>query len=218
MGIRPTLPRQQGRVKQAYRKDTKAQTNDPKQTELASGFTVADYESAVKAQDKDKIANALHRRFTERYIELVTPSNGKQVHGFTIMAVSCLMVESLESFCRGWEHSKGKRSELAFCHFFDSHRQFDSFRGHSAQFYKNVRCGILHQAETTGGWKITREKAAPLFDPGPLPTINATLFLQHLCAVLDSFCAGLKTADWNSSEEWRNVRTKMKALCKNCCP
>ena len=40
------------------------------------------------------------------------------MHGFTIMAVSCLMVESLESFCRGWEHSKGKRGELAFCHFF----------------------------------------------------------------------------------------------------
>jgi hypothetical protein len=28
---------------------------------------------------------------------------------------------------------------------------------------------------------------------------------------------GLKTANWNS-EEWRNVRKKMKALCENCCP
>ena len=133
-----------------------------------------------------------------------------------MMAVSCLMMESLESFCQGWKNSD-RKSELAFCHFFDNHRQFDSFRGYSAQFYKNVRCGILHQAETTGGWKITRGKAAPLFDPGPSPTINATLFLQRLREVLDGFCDGLKTAAWNSTE-WTNARTKMKALCDNCRP
>jgi hypothetical protein len=137
----------------------KSQSTDPKQTELASNFTVADYESAVKALDRDRVADALHRRFAERYIEPVTASHGKQVHGFTIMAVSCLMIESLESFCRGWENSNGK-SELAFCHFFDSQRQFDRFRGHSAEFYRNVRCGILHQAETTGGWRITRVRTA----------------------------------------------------------
>jgi len=195
----------------------KAQSSDPRQTLLASDFTVAKYESAVAAKDGKRIADALRRRFTERYIEPITPANAKHMHGFTMMAVSCLMIESLESFCRGWENSKGK-SELAFCQFFDSHHQFDSLRGHSADYYENVRCGILHQAETTGGWKITRKKGAPLFDPGPPPTINAALFLQQLRAVLDSFCEGLNTADWNSSEEWRNVRKKMKAVCKNCCP
>ena len=198
----------------------KAQSNDPKQIELASGFTVADYESAG-AQDSDKVAEALRRRFTERYIEPVTPSddkcNRKPVHGFTIMAVSCLLIESFESFRQGWANSNGQ-SQLAFCLFFDGHNDFATFRGHAAQFYKNVRCGILHQAETTGGWKITRKERTPLFDPGPLPTINAILFLKHLRTVIDSFCDSLKTADWDSSEEWRNVHKKMRALCKNCYP
>jgi hypothetical protein len=199
-------------------KNVNAGSNDPKQTELASGFTVADYEAACKCKppEKDQIANALHRRFTERYIDPVTPSKDKKMHGFTMMAVSCLLIESLESFCRGWENSSGK-SELTFRHFFDSHSQFDSFRGHAAHFYRNVRCGILHQAETTGSWKITQKTHAPLFAPAPSLTVNARLFLQRLRAVLDGFCDGLKTADWNS-EEWRNVRKKMKALCENCCP
>ena len=194
----------------------KALSNDPKQTELASNFNVAQYETACGAQERDTIAEVLRRRFAERYIDPVTPTEGKQMHGFTMMAISCLMIESLESFSQGWENSNGK-SEAAFCCFFDSHSQFDEFRGHFAQFYRNVRCGILHQAETTGGWKITRKEAAPLFDAAPPPTINATLFLQHLHAVLDRFCDGLKTADWNSTE-WKNVRKKMKALCHNCRP
>jgi hypothetical protein len=187
-------------------------TVDPKQTKLASKFTVAQYETACSKKNKEEIAEALRRRFKERYIEPVTAKNR---HGFAMMAISCLMIESLESFRQGWENSNSK-SELAFCYFFDSHSQFDSFRGHCAQFYKNVRCGILHQAETTGGWRITRKNSAPLFD-AVSHTINATSFLKHLCEVLDGFCDALKTADWDSTE-WKNVRKKMKALCHNCRP
>ncbi len=190
-------------------------SNDPRQTELASNFTVAQYEKCCE-QDKNTIAEALHRRFKERYIDPVTPEKGKRMHGFTMMAVSCLMVESLESFWQGWENSDHKSKE-AFRKFFDRHSQFMAFRSHSTQFYKNVRCGILHQAETTGGWKITRKETAPLFAAAPSPTINATLFLKQLQRALDGFRDTLKTADWNSTE-WKNIRRKMKSLCENCRP
>jgi hypothetical protein len=182
-------------------------------TELATGFTVRDYEAALAAQDRDRIANALHKRLTERYIQPVT--DPKHKHGFTMMAISCLMIEALESFRQGWrdtnERGKGK---AAFCYFFDNNDRFKDFRGHSQQFYKNVQCGILHQAETTGGWRITRKATAPLFDSGSL-TINVECFLKNLSLVLADFCAELKTADWDSLD-WKHVRTKMKALCENC--
>jgi len=193
--------------------NVKAVSNDPGLTELALHFTANQYEACVKKEDRDTIAEALRRRFTERYIDPVAPKKDKTTHGFAMMAISCLLIESLESFCQGWQNSNSK-SEAAFCYFFDSHSQFNEFRGQFAQFYKNVRCGILHQAETTGGWKITRKKAAPLFD-APSLTINAILFLKHLRAVLDGFCDGLNTAEWNSTD-WKNVRKKMKALCHNC--
>jgi hypothetical protein len=196
--------------------NVKALSNDPRQTELASKFTVAQYE-ACGEQDKSTIAEALHRRFQERYIDPVTPQKGAPMHGFTMMAISCLMIESLESFCQGWEDSNDGRGKEAFRKFFDRHNQFIAFRSHYAKFYKNVRCGILHQAETTGGWKITRKVTAPLFVVAPSPTVNAFLFLKHLQTALDGFCDALKTADWNSSE-WKNVRRKMKSLCNNCRP
>ncbi len=132
-----------------------------------------------------------------------------------MMAIACLMIESIESFYRGWKDSNGK-SKKAFRHFFARHDGFDDFRSYSLPFYINVRCGIHHQAETTGGWKITRRKGAPLFDEGS-KTINANLFLERLREVLDTFCEGLKTAEWNSTE-WNKVRMKMDALCRNCAP
>lgn len=184
---------------------------DPELTELATGFTVRDYKRARDAQQREGIAEAIRRRFTERYIN--PASDAKYKHGFTMMAISCLMIEALESFRQGWESSDGK-SKAAFCYFFDSNDEFMEFRGHAQTFYKNVRCGILHQAETTGGWRITRKSTAPLFHSSSL-TINATRFLKSLHAVLDKYCDGLKTIDWQSSN-WRQVLIKMNALCDNC--
>jgi hypothetical protein len=188
---------------------------DPQQTQLALDFTVANYKNACTKENKAAIAEALRRRFALRYIDPVTPAEGKKMDGFTMVAISCLMIESLQSFCDGWKDTYGK-SELAFCHFFDSHSQFSCFHGYITQFYKNVRCGILHQAETTGGWKITRKSKAPLFDPATL-TINATLFLNCLRQILNDFCDDLKVEAWDS-ERWRNVLKKMDALCENCEP
>lgn len=186
--------------------------NDPENTELATGFTVRDYLAARDAREKNRIADAINRRSTERYI---TPAKDpKYKHGFAIMAISCLMIEALESFRRGWKRTDNK-GEVAFCYFFNSHDAFKPLRSHCEQFYKNVRCGILHQAETTGGWKITRNtRQVPFFDSDSL-TINATTFLKNLAEVLYRFCRELKSAEWDSAD-WKNVVKKMDALCDNC--
>ena len=139
----------------------KALSDDPEQTELATGFTVRDYKAARdKANSgdvaaKSTIADAIRLRFTERYIKHATgPSceHGRSYrHGFTMMAISCLMIEALESFHQGWKDtSEPGKGKSAFCFFFDTNDRFKDFRGFSQQFYKNVRCGILHQAETPG--------------------------------------------------------------------
>jgi hypothetical protein len=121
-------------------------------TELAKGFTVRDYRQAVKDQNATAIADGIRQRFHERYL---TPITGTTKHGFTMMAGACLTIEALESFRQGWSRTdKNGRSPETFRLFFDSFDSFKPFRG--LDFYKHVRCGILHQAETTGGWKISR--------------------------------------------------------------
>jgi hypothetical protein len=184
---------------------------NPDATELASGFAVADYNRAVCNEDRHAIAEAIRRRFTERYILPVSESKAK--HGFTIMAICCLMIESLESFREGWKSSDGRDKE-AFRFFFAREAAFAAFIGYEDYFHRNVRCGILHQGETYHGWKIVR--SGVLFDQ-TTRTINAALFLRKLKGLLDDFCDGLKVADWKS-DEWKAINRKMRALCFNCKP
>jgi hypothetical protein len=182
----------------------------PDNVELARGYTVKRYRALAVAKDKAQIATLITKRFTERYLA-PTLSQRNIKHGFTSMAVGCLMVEALESFRQGWPDTKDK-SKAAFCSFFDAHPEFAAFRGHAEPFWKNVRCGILHQAETRAGWMIQRK--GPLFDSKDL-IVNATAFLRTLGKVLKSYRIRLKHADWDS-DLWKNCRTKMKAICDNC--
>jgi len=182
--------------------------------ELASGFTVGDYADAVKNHNRNVIAEAIHRRFTERYLMPVTDPAAKR-HGFTMMAIACLMIEALQSFRRGWpDTSQRGQGEQAFCSFFDAEDDFAPFRGHAHDFYKGVRCGILHQAETSLGWRIRRELDLLATDGG-IRTINAKKFVAALEKALDKYRDALKKAEWDD-ESWVLLRKKMERVCANC--
>lgn len=169
----------------------KTSRRDVESTEIASNFTVSQYQHAVAARDRDAIAAAIRRRFTERYIAPVTTAPR---HGFAIMAISCLMLEALESFIRGWKRST-RQSEKLFVEFLDRETDFVAFRGKGIEFYANVRCGILHQVETTAGWRLLR--SGELFDGHR--TINAIKFIQALQRVLNRYCDELKQAGWETN-------------------
>ncbi len=203
--------------------------DNARSVELASDFTVGDYLDAVDARDSKVIAEGIHRRFTERYLAPVTDSGAPKeslarkerggraanCHGFTMMAISCLMIEALQSFRRGWtDTSQRGQGELAFCTFFDAEDAFALFRGHAHDFYKGVRCGILHQAETTLGWRVRREGELLKENEG-VRTINAKKFVLALQEVLDRYRDALKTAAWDD-ESWVLLRKKMKRVCANC--
>ena len=180
------------------------------ETLLSSTISVAKYKELVAQQDTDALVDFILQRFTERYIEPMRVDRKKK-NGFTIMAVSCLMIESLESFYKGWSDSN-RKSQLAFCNFFDRNDNFSFLKGRADEFYKHVRCGILHQGETTKGWHIRRD--GPIFN-GDTKTINAKLFHDQVEISLKKYCKELTTENWDS-DVWKNFKKKMKATCKNC--
>lgn len=186
---------------------------DISQVKLSSKVTVAKYIEFERARDREEISEFVYDRFYERYMVPILALDSDEKHGFSIMANCCLMVEAIESFYRGWPNTNGK-SASAFCDFFDRANEFSDIKGYSSKFYKNVRCGILHQGETTGGWLITRKESSPLIDPDSL-TINATKFLTALKAHLEGYQAELSKSDWDS-EIWKNLRKKMDAIIGNC--
>jgi hypothetical protein len=186
---------------------------------LSSNVTVAKYREMESQQDQREIATFVSERFSERYIlpvkgdpcDSYSDSEGKS--GFTMMAIGCLMVEALESFYQGLPNTRGKKGADIFNSFFARYNEFSALQGHGAIFYDNIRCGILHQAETKGGWLIRRDQPS-LVDTNA-KIIDANIFLSNLEACLDHYCNELTNTDWNGST-WINFRTKMDAIIHNC--
>ena len=181
---------------------------------LSSSTTVKKYRELEETENKGRkqIAKFVYERFRERYLDPALSARTKS--GFALMAINCLMIESLVSFRQGMTHTRGKLSEAAFCFFFDQEDTFADFRGHAHDFYVNVRCGILHQAETTGGWLIHLKKDNVLFDT-ERKIVNAKEFTQRLAGCLENYRAELESSNWDD-EIWKNFQKKMKAIIKNC--
>lgn len=175
--------------------------------------TVREVNGWLRAGDKAAIGSFLWNRFDERYFAPFKPLTISERNGFMIMATCCLVIEALEAFRQGWESSEG-RSQLAFCSFLDREAEFHVFKGYAQPFYKHVRCGILHQAETTGGWTITLMPGRPMFDAAEL-RIQADEFYGALGRSLKSYADAI-TKSTPTDEIWEKCVTKLRATIKNC--
>lgn len=178
-----------------------------------TGATVRDVRDWLAANDMVATSDFLWNRFDERYFVPFKTLNIKQRNGFMIMAVCCLVIEALEAFHQGWESSEG-RSQLAFCSFFDRENEFHVFKGNAQQFYRHVRCGILHQAETTGGWTITLMPGVTLFDVQS-KRIQADEFQSAVERALKGYTDAMKGAT-SGDDIWKKCKVKLSAIIKNC--
>ncbi len=110
--------------------------------------------------DWNKAIKILEFRIKARYLEpvdLLIEEDDKRPaverrYGFTILAIDCLLMETLQAFKDGLTDTKGK-SKPTFKKFLKESPSFSPYfpDDKSAQsFYEDYRCGILHQAEVMG--------------------------------------------------------------------
>ena len=189
------------------------------EVQLSSSVTVAIYREMESHEDREGIAGFVHQRFLERYLlpvkgdkrDSYAPTEGKS--GFAMMAIGCLMIEALESFNQGWSNTRNKKGKDIFNSFFAHYPEFAPLQGFGEPFYTNIRCGILHQAETTDGWLIRRDQ--PIMVDTNTKIIDATIFLSNLEACLNQYCDELMNKDWDDYT-WVSFRMKMNAVIRNC--
>ncbi len=194
-------------------------------------ISINDVQNYLDDQTKKcDLADFIYKRHYHRYIKpfeyrssnkIKSKSSNKLVNeysllyknGFSVMANCCLLIEVLETFYRGWQNSKNK-SEAAFLKFFTREKSFKEFAIDDMPtiFYKNIRNGILHQGETTGGWRITRDENNILLDINK-KEINATQFLVKLKIALGNYKQELNEANWND-EVWKFARIKIKSIIR----
>ncbi len=181
-------------------------------------ITISDYNNMRENKDRDGLSSFIYNRLISRYMRPFSYNNHdykkRFKNGFSMMANLCLLIETLQSFKNGWEDSEGK-SRDAFAQFFQDNSYFVELSNESTSFYRNVRCGILHQGETTGGWKVSRE-GKDLYDQ-ETKKINSVVFSDRMEQLLLDYKTTLKNSDWDS-EIWNNFRTKMERVINNCMP
>ena len=78
--------------------------------------SVQKYEKMRDKQNMKGIIKFVESRFRERYITPMDVCKDKK-SGFTMMAVSCLMIETLYSFYHGLSNTKGQNGGEMFCCF-----------------------------------------------------------------------------------------------------
>lgn len=174
------------------------------ESKLSSSVTIKQYRAFKEQKITSRIADLILERFRERYIDPFENNSSK--HGFSMMAIGCLMVEALHSFKKGWKRTTGNGGK-AFEEFYSSSKHLRMFIGMGEEIYSNVRNGLLHQAETYDGWKITRR--GELLDKDN-KTINATKFLKAIDLELQEYTAVLRSEPYES-DIWKNAIKKNRS-------
>ena len=134
-------------------------------------------------------------------------------YGFSIMAMDCLLIETLQSFRDGLTDTKNKSKEM----FKNYLPEREGFRDHfdekqAERFFYDFRCGILHQAEIMGPsllWSVGLLKGEKA---DGTPYINRTKFHEILKEDFKRYCDELK--DPANPELRKNFRTKMDFIAR----
>jgi hypothetical protein len=109
---------------------------------------VARYRELEQAEDRVALASFVRQRFDERYFDPVDNSRSK--HGFTLIAVACLVVEALESFYQGRADTRTLSRQM-FRDFFNRDTALKVFAGGNDWFFEDIRCGLIKQKFAADG-------------------------------------------------------------------
>jgi hypothetical protein len=145
---------------------------EPDDFKIARGFWSSDWKKLdihknTKWNESWEIAVAVfERRINARFIyqinaliknkDKATASSS----GFAIVALDCLLIETLNQFYEGIDETPKYNHAPAFHAVFQrSSTLKDIFntKDKTKEFYYQIRCGLLHQAQTKGNSKINRK-------------------------------------------------------------
>jgi len=180
------------------------------------------FEDRVKYRYLDAI-QVLQNDDTEHYC-----THEQRRFGFAMMALACLLIETLAQFYEGLEDSDEARTRLSLNNtdFYVTFLTKKSFVLKSAfdepkalAFYRTIRCGILHQAETKEGSTIRffddrnySDRPLDLLADGISLRIHWAEFHELVKGEFDAYCTHLKANDLPDLRG--NFRRKMDFICR----
>ncbi|WP_268035615.1 hypothetical protein [Algoriphagus sp. PAP.12] len=193
--------------------------------EVAKGYISNDYNnldlSNQKSADWKVAIKIFQTRIELRYLEPIRlliahekdlPARD-QNYGFTIMAIICLLIETLYSFRKGITDNSGRgKAKAAFVSFLTESQSFKKFftEDTAAIFCDHFRNGILHQAETKSKSRI-RAIGPAVRIIGDSIAVNRTIIFELLEKEIRDFISELEDPD--NVELHQSFKKKMDFIC-----
>lgn len=156
----------------------------------------------------------LKDRIEGRYfnqIELL--SDDINANGFTIMALNCLLIETLYQFKEGKDKTPSHRNKEVYSDFLM--QEFPlvfNTQNIANSFYSNIRCGILHSAQTKNESRLSdREGIAVVLEGNTL-----VVSVKGMSLLLKKYFQWYlqKLSDPNEVTLRNNFINKMKFVCR----
>jgi hypothetical protein len=112
--------------------------------------------------DWEKAIAIFQDRLETRYLEHIRRLLRHRTSGFAVLALDCVVIETMEQFRQGTQKTPYKQGEKYFVSFLKGTSFSDHVTKEQARlFYTNIRCGLLHQAEAEGSL-VKRSSKLPL--------------------------------------------------------
>ena len=150
-------------------------------------------------------------RIENRFIKQIdTLLNDVNTNGFIIMSIDCLLVDTFYQFKNGLDKSTNN-SEKYPAFLLDSFNDvFDNVKL-AEKFYKKIRCGILHSAQTKKGSCLTTEETYIIANKRGYMNVSVKGFTERLKKYFYSYVLELTNPE--NIEIRTNFIKKMNFIC-----
>lgn len=166
--------------------------------------------------DWQKGIDILEDRIRGRFLTPISFVERWPHSGFAVLALDCLLIETIQQFHEGVPETPYKQSKSYFTTFLTESRFGQYFdKKMATKFYLQFRNGILHQAEVKGNSKVLTREGSPLVrytDDRKGLVINRKLFHQELIRAFEDYINRLRQ---QANKELRqNFKKKMDHICR----
>jgi len=183
---------------------------------ISPQYTVADYKKLTFSAESEwnKAIDIFKDRISGRFLEVVSCIEENTYAGFAVVALDCLLIETLQQFHEGVAKTPRGCSGPFFVRFLTK-TSFGFTEDQAKKFYKDMRCGILHQAEALGSSLVLIKRNPPLVkytDDGKGLAINWRLLHQQLVREFKDYVDRLRNGTDQQLRD--NFKKKMDYICK----
>lgn len=113
---------------------------------ISPRYTSLDWQALDSSDPKDwfKAAAIIKDRLEGRFLWFASNCLRSQYSGFVVLAIDCLLAETIQQFKDGVTNGHGRSEEMAKRFLEGTRFQPDFDADGRKAFYRDIRCGLLH--------------------------------------------------------------------------